>query len=75
MEQSNASEGPTEGEAAALYESAMQGDIRSLLAELETSERLRDPDHPFGARLRALAQNYRMEQIRDLIRPYLEDRA
>ncbi|MCH8031056.1 MAG: response regulator, partial [Bacteroidetes bacterium] len=75
MEQSSASEGPTEGEAAALYESAMQGDIRSLLAELETSERLRDPDHPFGARLRALAQNYRMEQIRDLIRPYLEDRA
>ena len=62
----------TAEEATALYELAMQGDIQGLLKQLDDYEHLNAPNHPFGSRLRELARGYRMEQIRELIKPYLE---
>ena len=65
----------TAEEAAALYEFAMQGDVQGLLKQLDHYEHLSAPNHPFGSRLRELARGYRMEQIRELIKPYLEGQA
>ena len=62
----------TQEEATALYELAMQDDIQGLLKQLDHYEHLSAPNHPFGSRLRELARGYRMEQIRELIKPYLE---
>ena len=62
----------TAEEATRLYDFAMQGDIQGLLKQLDHYEHLNAPNHPFGARLRELARGYRMEQIRELIQPYLE---
>ncbi|MCG8605098.1 ATP-binding protein, partial [bacterium] len=65
----------TAEEARALYDLAMQGDIQGLLKQLARYEHLNAPHHPFGSRLRELARGYRMEQIRELIKPYLEPTA
>ena len=62
----------TTEEATALYNLAMQGDVQGLLNQLDHYEHLSAPTHPFGSRLRELARGYRMEQIRELIQPYLE---
>ena len=62
----------TKEEAAALYAFARQGDVQGLLKQLDRYEHLSTSNHPFGARLRELARGYRMEQIRALIKPYLE---
>ena len=53
----------------------MQGDTQGLLKQLDHYEHLSAPNHPFGSRLRELARGYRMEQIRELIKPYLEGEA
>ena len=39
---------------------------------VQASERLRDPDAVFSARLRALAGRFRMQEIRTTIEPYLD---
>ncbi len=75
VERRDAFVGPTAEEANALYELAMQGDIQGILKQLDQHEHLSDPNHPFGARLRELARGYRMEQIRELIKPYLGGQA
>ncbi len=75
VERRDAFVGPTAEEAAALYEFAMQGDVQGLLKQLDHYEHLSAPNHPFGSRLRELARGYRMEQIRELIKPYLEGEA
>ena len=75
VESNDAAVGPTVEEARVLYALAMQGDIQGILAQLDQIESLGDPNHPFGARLRDLARGYRMEQIRELIKPYLGGQA
>ncbi len=63
--------GPPATEAAALFDLAMMGDIKGLLQRVESLEQLGDQFKPFVGELRRLAKEYRMKEIRELVKPFI----
>jgi hypothetical protein len=63
---------PPHAEVLALYELAMMGDVYGIEKQLEQLEKRGTHFSPFFTRIRELAEEYDMKQIRDLIKPYLE---
>ncbi|MCI0691834.1 PAS domain S-box protein [candidate division KSB1 bacterium] len=64
--------GPPAAEAAALFDLAMMGDIKGILQRVESIEQLGDQFKPFAGELRRLAKEYRMKEIRELVRPFMQ---
>jgi PAS domain S-box-containing protein len=63
--------GPPAAEAAALFDLAMMGDIKGILQRVESIEQLGDQFKPFAGELRRLAKEYRMKEIRELVKPFM----
>jgi hypothetical protein len=64
--------GPPTAEAAALFDLAMMGDIKGILQHVESIEQLSDQFKPFAGELRRLAKEYRMKEIRELVKPFMQ---
>jgi len=64
--------GPPAAEAAALFDLAMMGDIKGILQRVETIEKLGAQFKPFAGELRRLAKEYRMKEIRELVKPFVQ---
>ncbi|MCB9098518.1 MAG: AAA family ATPase [Anaerolineales bacterium] len=61
---------PPPDEVAALLDLALQGDIKAILNRLDAIETAGEAYHPFTGRIRLLAKNFQMKQIRDFIGQY-----
>jgi hypothetical protein len=48
------------------------GDIKGILQRVESVEQLGDQFKPFAAELRRLAKEYRMKEIRELVKPFIQ---
>jgi hypothetical protein len=64
--------GPPAAEAAALLDLAMMGDIKGILQRVASIEQLGDQFKPFAGELRRLAKEYRMQDIRELVKPFIQ---
>jgi PAS domain S-box-containing protein len=64
--------GPPAAEAAALFDLAMMGDIKGILQRVESIQKLGDQFRPFAGELRRLAKEYRMKEIRELVKPFMQ---
>jgi PAS domain S-box-containing protein len=63
--------GPPIQEARTLFDLAMRGDIKGILEQAERVEKLGDQLVPFAVKLRALAKDHRMKEIRELVKPFV----
>ncbi|MCB0214936.1 MAG: hypothetical protein KDJ52_36690, partial [Anaerolineae bacterium] len=61
---------PPPEEVAALFDLALQGDIKAILDRLDSIENADEAYHPFTGRIRLLAKSFQMKQIRDFIGQY-----
>jgi PAS domain S-box-containing protein len=64
--------GPPASEAEALFDLAMMGDIKGILQRVERIGQLGDQFKPFAGELRRLAKEYRMKEIRELVKPFMQ---
>ncbi|NJO14659.1 MAG: AAA family ATPase [Thioploca sp.] len=65
--------GPSAQQAAILFELAKRGDIHGILNQLEQFEQADLQITDFAEKIRHLAKHFQRKQIRDLVKPYLED--
>ncbi|MCB0191198.1 MAG: AAA family ATPase [Anaerolineae bacterium] len=72
-EPSEATAGPPPDLAMALFNLARQGDVKAILRETERLETLGEPFKAFADQIRYLAKTFQVDQISELLKPYLEE--
>ena len=65
--------GPPPKMAAVLFDLARQGDIKAILRETERLEALGEPFNTISGQIRRLAKAFQVDQISELLKPYLEE--
>ena len=63
---------PPVEEAEKLYNLAKRGDFQGIVKQVDRIEKLNEQFLPFAKKLRKLAKDYDMKQIRDFLKPQLE---
>jgi CheY-like chemotaxis protein len=61
--------------AAVLFDLARQGDVKAILRETERLEALGEPFKTFASQIRQLAKTFQVDQISELVKPYLEEKS